>query len=77
MRERERDDESGFAEGLLALHEKLRELDEPPDGHEPCVSEEPHDVGARTSRKTYRFNLPRTERMVRRFSQLLFPAPIL
>ncbi len=36
---------AGLDERLLALDEKLRELHEPADGHEPRVGEEAHERG--------------------------------
>jgi hypothetical protein len=46
VRDREGDDQSGLDERLLALDEKLRELHEPPDGHEPGVSEKADERGS-------------------------------
>ncbi len=43
VREREREDDAGLGEGLFALDEKLRELDETADDHEPRVGEEAHE----------------------------------
>jgi hypothetical protein len=45
VRERERDDEPSFADRLLALYEKLGELNQPSHGHESGVSEESDERG--------------------------------
>ena len=80
MRERKRDDQSGFDEGLLALYEKLRELDETPDGHEPCVRQETHERGRENLPKDVPVQQPHgTDGKTKKdlaLSSHCFPAPI-